>query len=277
MPNIRSPIANDEAGRSDGARSGLSRGLDVLEHLAGQSEGLSLGEIARRLAMSKSGTHGVLSTLARRGFVERMPGGVYRLGLRLWHVGNGMREADLARVAQPFLERLVAVTGEGVILGVLTGFDVIYLTRVEGAEAVRVHAQVSDRIPANCTSTGIALLAFQPPGYLDDHLPETLEAYTPHTITDPEELRREMRRTHARGYAINRGGWRTDVGGIAAPVLGRDGNAVAGLCVAAPSYRITRSWLGLVVPAALHAADGIARAFARASAIGEARPGAIAS
>lgn len=268
MVNKRSANKNIEL------RSGLGRGLDVLEHLAGQRDGLGLGEIARRTAMSKSGTHGVLVTLVKRGFVEHLPGGVYRLGLKAWHVGNGMREADLARVAQPILERLVQETGEGAILGVLTGFDVVYLTRVEGAQTVRVHAQVSDRIPANCTSTGLTLLAFQTPAYLDAHLPAKLASTSDETITDPEALRRELKRTRARGYAINRGGWRMDVGGIAAPVFDLNGAVIAGLCIAAPSYRMTKAWFARIVPSTLRAAETIGRQFGQRSLISS---GAIAS
>ncbi len=257
MTNRRSSNTNDEA------RSGLSRGLDVLEHLAGQRDGLALGDLARRLSMSKSGTHGVLSILVRRGFVDRLPGGVYRLGLKAWQVGNDMREAELTRIAQPIMERLVQETGEGAILGVLTGFDVVYLTRVEGALTVRVHAQVNDRIPANCTSTGLVLLAFQTPAYLDAHLPSALAATSDETITDIEALRRELKRTRARGYAINRGGWRIDVGGIAAPVFDAGGAIIAGLCVAAPSYRMTKDWFGRVVPVTLRAAETIGLQFGR--------------
>lgn len=253
MPNNSSSNTNARG------RSGLSRGLDVLELLSGGQEGLALGEIARRLDMSKSGTHGVLSTLARRGFVERLPGGVYRLGMKAWHVGNGVPNADMARVAMPLMERLVRDTGEGAILGVLAGFDVVYLCRAEGSQAVRVHAQVSDRIPAHCTSTGLVLLGFQPPGYLDSVLPAALPAITPSTIADAEGLRRELRRVRARGYAINLGGWRADVGGIAAPVLNDEGNAIAGLCVAAPRYRMNKAWFARVVPATLRATQAIAR------------------
>lgn len=250
-------VKNHSSNTNERARSGLSRGLDVLEHLAGNREGLSLGEIARRLDMSKSGTHGVLSILAKRGFVERLPGGIYRLGLKAWHLGNGMLEAELSRIAQPIMERLVQETNEGAILGILTGFDVVYLNRVEGAQTVRVHAQVNDRVPANCTSTGLALLAFRPPGYLESHLPDKLHATTEATIVDPDSLRRELKRIRARGYAINRGGWRIDVGGIAAPVLDREGIAIGGLCVAAPSYRMNKAWFARVVPATLQAADAI--------------------
>jgi DNA-binding IclR family transcriptional regulator len=255
MQNSRSSNKNE----SD--RSGLSRGLDVLELLSGRRDGLGLGVIARELEMSKSGTHGVLATLTRHGFVERLPGGIYRLGMQAWHVGNGVPSADLARVATPLMEQLVRNVGEGAILGVLAGFDVIYLRLVEGSQAVRVHAQVNDRIPANCTSTGLALLAFQAPGYLDAVMPSKLTQVTPATIADGEGLRRELKRVQARGYAINLGGWRADVGGIAAPVLNDDGIAFAGLCVAAPRYRMNKAWFARVVPAALRAAHAIAREY----------------
>jgi IclR family KDG regulon transcriptional repressor len=242
-------------------QSGLNRGLDVLELLAERRDGLPLGEIARRIGMSKSGAHGILAALVRRGFAERQPGGIYRLGIRAWHVGNGVPHAHLARIATPFMEQLVRDLGEGAILGVLAGFNVIYLTLVEGSQAVRVHARVNDRIPANGTSTGMALLAFQPPGYVDAMMPETLEPFTAATITDPAALRRELKRVRARGYAVNLGGWRIDVGGIAVPLLKPDGTAFAGLCVAAPRYRMNKAWFARVVPAVQRAAQAIMREY----------------
>jgi DNA-binding IclR family transcriptional regulator len=255
MANPRSSNTNDDR------RSGLSRGLDILELLAGRKEGVGLGDIAKQLDMSKSGAHGVLSTLVRRGFAERLPGGVYRLGIKAWHVGNGVPNADLARAATPLMERLVRDIGEGAILGVLTGFDVVYLSLVESSQAVRVHAQVNDRIPAHCTSTGLALLAFQPQGYVDTVMPARLGQTTPATIADPDGLRRELKRVRARGYAINLGGWRLDVGGIAVPVLNEGGIAVAGLCIAAPRYRMTKAWFARVVPAARQVAQAISRGY----------------
>ena len=97
-------------------------------------------------------------------------------------------------------------------------------------------------------------------GYLDKVLPRSLAAVTPHTITDAAELRRELKRTRARGYSINMGGWREDVGGIAVPLLGSDGTAIAGLCVAAPRYRMTKEWFRRVVPATTRAARAIVAA-----------------
>jgi IclR family transcriptional regulator, KDG regulon repressor len=237
--------------------SGLSRGLQILELLAREGRALPLGEIARGLGVSKSGAHGLLKTLVHRGFAARDEGGIYRLGAKAWEIGAAAQDAALVRVATPIMEDLVARINEGAILGVLAGFEGVYLHLVECAQAVRVHAQVEARIPAHCTSTGLALLAFQQEGYLDSVLPRSLPAVTPHTITDPAELRRELKRTRARGYAINMGGWREDVGGIAVPLLGADGAAIAGLCVAAPRYRMSKDWFRRVVPATTRAARAI--------------------
>jgi DNA-binding IclR family transcriptional regulator len=240
--------------------SGLSRGLQILELLAHEGRALPLGEIAQRLGVSKSGAHSLLKTLVHRGFVARDDGGIYRLGAKAWEIGSAAQGAALVRVAAPIMEDLVARVNEGAILGVLAGFEGVYLHLVECAQAVRVHAQVEARIPAHCTSTGLALLAFQPPGYLEAVLPRSLPAVTPQTITDPAELRRELKRVRTRGYAINMGGWREDVGGIAVPLLGADGVAIAGLCVAAPRYRMNKDWFRRIVPATARAARAIVAA-----------------
>jgi DNA-binding IclR family transcriptional regulator len=60
------------------------------------------------------------------------------------------------------MDRLASASNDGVILGVLSGFEVAYVHLVGSPQAVRVHAEVGQRIPAHCTSTGLALLAQDP-------------------------------------------------------------------------------------------------------------------
>ena len=195
--------------------SSMMRGIAALEIL-GKAEGpLALAEIARRLKSSKSGIHGLLSALARSGYVIKTPGGFYSLGLKVWEIARSVPTNRLVQVAAPVMDRLAARVRDGVILGVLSGFDVVYVHLVGSPQAVRVHAEVGQRIPAHCTSTGLALLASQAPDYLDRVLPRKLPVLSPETITDHDQLRRELARVAARGYAINRGGWNSDVAGIA--------------------------------------------------------------
>jgi IclR family KDG regulon transcriptional repressor len=237
--------------------SSLGRALETLELMAREQRPLGLGEIARLLSMSKSSAHEVLTTLAARGFVEWQPGGIYRLGLKAWEVGNAASVTPLVHAAAPLMSRLAEELQENVDLGVLSGFESVNIHMVDSVQTVRVYAPVGTRFMAHQASTGLVLLAFQPPGYVDRVLPETLPPATPHSITDADELRRELQRIRMRGYAINMGGWRIDVAGVAAPVLNASGFAVAALCVAAPRYRTTRAWMRRVVPAMLGAAREI--------------------
>ena len=65
-------------------------------------------------------------------------------------------------------------------------------------------------------------------------LAEPLESFTDRTTTGPESLRRELGRTVARGYAVEDREYEPDTRGLAAPVFGETGEAVAALAVVAP-------------------------------------------
>jgi DNA-binding IclR family transcriptional regulator len=253
MANTGSRLANKR-------RSSLNSGLDVLELLARQRVGTNLTEIASAIGMSKSGVHSLLATLSERGFIERDDYGAYHLGLRAWEIGCGVPQLDVSRLAAPYMSELVRTVSEGAILGILTGHDVIYAHLIESPQPVRVHAELGDRIPAHWTSTGLALLAALPDDEVRALLPERLAAKTSQTITDIEQLLRELQRVRARGYSINRGGWRLDVGGVAAAVLAQDGRPIAAVCVAVPIYRMTKAWLATVCPALMICVDRIGKA-----------------
>ncbi|MBM3571502.1 MAG: IclR family transcriptional regulator, partial [Alphaproteobacteria bacterium] len=256
----RSPMRKTSFAHGKRDLSGLGHGLDALEWLAGQRGGAPLGDIARAVKMSKPGAHRVLATLRRRGYVEHAAGGVYQLGLKTWELGRAVPMTGLVPVATPLMERLTRQIGEGAILGVLDGFEVVYVQLINGPNPIRVHAEIGARIAAHCTSTGLALLAHLPPARLAELLPAALPATTAHTITTPDGLRRELARIRARGHAVNLGGWRPEVGGVAAPIFGADGVAFAALCVAAPRFRMNRDWLRRVPPAVTVAAKHITEA-----------------
>jgi DNA-binding IclR family transcriptional regulator len=240
--------------------SSLARGLMVLDLLVAEGRPQQLADIAQALSISKSGLHSLLATLVECGYVERLPGGIYQLGFKSWQVGKAFPTAELVSVSAPLMDALTREIREGAILGTLTGFDVSYLHLSESNQVVRVNAEVGDQIPSHCTSTGLALLAFQDDAYLYRAIPKTLKGLTAQTITDLAELRAELKRVRARGYSINRGGWHADVGGIAAPVIAGRGIAIAALCVAVPLYRMNQEWIRRVVPALLSATAKIGAA-----------------
>lgn len=244
----------------------LTRGLRVIDLLA-QGSPLGVTEIAQRTGSSKSGVHSLLAALVRAGYADHAPGGAYRLGLKAWEIGRSVPAARLLEVAEPLMGELVACVKEGAVLGVLDGFDVVYVHRVESDQAVRIHAAVGDRIPAHCTSTGLALLAGLDDAQVDHLLPPALPAVTANTLVDRRSLLAELARIRRRGYAINRGGWRIDVGGIAAPIpIGLPRLSItAGLCIALPLYRMTRPWIARTAPILVKYAARIGQTLSQSS------------
>jgi DNA-binding IclR family transcriptional regulator len=241
----------------------LTRGLNVLDVLVGARGPLKLAEIAEAVGYSKSSVHGLLATLVDCGYVEHVSGGTYRLGFKAWRVGHAFPTAELIRIAEPIMGELVEQIEEGAILGVLDGFDVVYVHLVPSRQAVRVHAEVGERIPGHSTSTGLALLAFQDAGYVEKTMPPKLAPFSPETITDLPALMAELERTRMRGFSVNRGGWHADVGGIAAPIIPANSIVTAGLCVALPRYRMTQEWVNRVGPIIVRSAAEIAHGLDR--------------
>jgi DNA-binding IclR family transcriptional regulator len=260
-------MKNISSTKENRRRSSLSSGLDVLECLGAHRRSLKLTEIASALDISKSNVHQLLALLTRRGLVERLPDQSYVIGIKAWEIGSRARPLEIGRISAPHLVQLVKDVSEGADIGMLDGTQTVCIQLVECPQPVRVHARVGDRNLAHTTSTGLVLLAALSDEEVIARLPPTLEKRAPGTIGDRDALLKELRRIRMRGYALYRGGWRSDVTGVAVPIHGPDGQAVAGVCVPAPSYRVTRRWLDRIIPALRATAKRIEDDLAPASSL----------
>lgn len=264
-------MMNQSSTKTNKPRSGLNSGLDVLECVAARRQPLTLTEISTLVGMSKSSVHQVLATLERRGFVRRLADQSYCIGIKAWEIGCVATPIDMARTATPHMMQLVREVGDGVSLGVLDGAEMVCIHLVESPRAIRVHSNIGDRTPAHCVSAGLAILSTMNNDAVIRLLPDYLQGATDETITECATLLKELGRIRARGYALSRGAWRTDVAGVSVPVRGRDLQVVAALCIAAPRFQANKEWVARVVPALKVAAAQIEREF------GVAEPVAIPS
>ncbi|RZI79436.1 MAG: IclR family transcriptional regulator, partial [Microbacterium sp.] len=93
---------------------------------------------------------------------------------------------------------------------------------------------VGTRFPAYATSMGRVLLAALDDTALDAVLDRTdLRPLTPRTIHEPAELRRELERVRAQGWALVDQELERGLTSMAAPILDGRGTAVAALNVSA--------------------------------------------
>lgn len=208
------------------------RVLDVLELLAGESQGLTLSQISERLRIAHSSAYALIQTLLLRGYLSQENTGrrTFRLGVRLIQLGLNVSERlELRSTARPVLERLVRTTHDTALLVVADRDDLLYVDKVvSDARDVRTDPRTSLRRPLHCSSLGKALLA----ALDDESVAVVLErvgmpAATDRSITNPAELLRDLVATRRRGYAVDRQEAVAGVCCVGAPIHDHAGRPVA--------------------------------------------------
>lgn len=179
-----------------------------------------------------STTFRMLKFLADQGYLQKTDRG-YCAGLGLVRLGMLAAEGDpLLHTARPFLTELSRQTMETVHLAKLQGTQVIYVDKVEGSRPVRMCSLIGHLAPLYCTGVGKAILAFLPEAETDA-LTDAIEykRFTPQTIPDAATLRRELEKIRSAGYALDQCEHEPGVYCVAAPILDRNGHAIAGISV----------------------------------------------
>src|SRR5512136_2943150 len=155
----------------------VERALAILWCFSRNTPELTLTQIAERVGLNKSTVHRLLATLDQNRFIQRdLATGAYRPGIRLMQLAYLMLEQnDLRRYATPFLHHLWEQVRETVDLAVFDNKEVVYLLVLESPQLVKLAAATGQRLPATCTASGKALLAFMD----DETIQRVLEDGTP--------------------------------------------------------------------------------------------------
>jgi IclR family acetate operon transcriptional repressor len=225
----------------------LERAARIVTTLAEHPYDMGILELAERIQLSQASVHRLLSTLVNLGWVEQNSRtSRYRLGIRMVGVGTtGLVTNPAVNEGMSFLARLSEVTGHDALLSTLIGLRTVNLARVAGRDTPSPDFRPelrADRLgraavpqPAHATADGKMLLSYLPAEqrmYLYEV--QGLPAYTPNTITDVQELERELERTQERGYAIDDAERFEHSRGVAVPIQGPDRlPMLAMLCVGA--------------------------------------------
>lgn len=253
-------IVRDERMGKEHHIKSVAKALRIIEILAENGREMALGEIAERLKMPKSTTHGLISTLCSFGYVDQSSfTGKYRLGLRLFELGNivAMR-LEVKSVAAPYIEKLLDETQETVHLTILDNGEVLYIDKRESHQSIRIASRVGARLPAHCTGVGKVLLAFLPAEERKKIIAEKgLKRFTKNTITDPEALEAELARVREQGYAFDNEEFMEGLRCVAAPIRDYTGKVCAAISISGPVSRLRGEKLGKAVELITSTAAGI--------------------
>ncbi|WP_033340322.1 IclR family transcriptional regulator [Catenuloplanes japonicus] len=233
----------------------VDRAVTVLEILARRGEA-GVTEIAAELGVHKSTAFRLVGALEHRGLVDQLSDrGKYRLGIGMVRLaGAAAARLDLTVSSRAACESLADDLGETVNVAVFTDGYAINISQVRGRAAVSSYNWVGQRTPVHATSSGKALLAFQPPGVRDAALAGPLERFTEHTIGTPAELSDVLDAVRRTGWAFTAEELEVGLNAVAAPVRDHEGAVVAAISTSGPSYRLTADRFPAVAARVLAAA-----------------------
>lgn len=211
----------------------LDRGLDILEAFSLAEPELSISQLADLANLPKPTVIRLLSVLAERGYVERLPNVErYRLGVKTLEVSSVyLQSTTIEAEARPIMTRLANQTHQTTNLGILDRHQVVHIEVVAPDRPVRFWASIGKREDAYVSGLGKVLLATLDPAELDAYLAQERPAVTPFTITAGDQLRAEIEEAFQRGYAVDREESNVGVFCIAAPIRNATGRIVAAISI----------------------------------------------
>ena len=204
------PDVNQATAAVDSAASrapAVTRAVALLHLLAASgSTPLGISDLARKLDIPKSSALNLCGALVEAGLVRRRGGG-FVLGSGLLELGaRYLGSVDLASEFQVAASEFDELRGEMIQLALLgAGLDVVYVARQLGDRPPRLASEVGGHLPANCTATGLSMLALLRRKDLDNRLPAgvSLETMTQHSVSTVDELHTRLDQVRSVGYGVD--------------------------------------------------------------------------
>lgn len=250
-------MANSASGESV-----IRRVARIMDAFTREQPALTSAELARATGLSTSTAHRLATDLAAEGLLARTEDGRFAIGARLWELASRSNSLEaFRRRGLPFLEGIHAAVRQHVSLAVpdLEGGTVLYVERLDQhGNAVMNLGEVAARLSLTSTSTGLAILAYEPPDVREKLLagaPSSAEWYGAH---DGERgLRAALAEVRRTGFCRLAGVLVEENVGYAVPVFGA-GNAVIGaISVVMP---LTEDRRDVILPVLVSAGRGLSRA-----------------
>jgi len=215
----------------------LQRASQILSCLEGESLGLSLGQIAKRVDLPRSTVQRIIGTLVDEGFVSHdTPQGRVRLGPVLMRLAATAR-TDLTTIAHPYVEALSRELDETVDVAVLNGSNIMFIDQIVSPNRrLRAVSRIGAEYPAHSCASGKAILAYVNSELVQNIIEAGFEKFTDTTISKADALTKELESIRSAGVAFDHEEHTEGISAMAATIQDAYGN-LAAISIPMPSQR----------------------------------------
>ena len=183
------------------------RSVQILQIIAKSNEGLEMDEICERLSIPRTSCYDIMVTLVHLGMLEVNTGvkRSYKIGLNAYRIGMSyMNNRNISEIIAPALKELSKELQKTCFFGVLEGGKIVYISKFEPENPIITTATIGTKNPIYNTSLGKAILSTMSDEEIKGVLSGIeLKQATRFTITDREELIKNIELVRVRGFALD--------------------------------------------------------------------------
>ena len=222
--------------------SSVEKAFRVLTAFDETNSTLSLTQLAVMLNMDKSAVQRFTHTLVQLGMLAKDPATKrFELAPRTLEFSYRYARSNvLVRRAAPYLLHLSRETDETVSLTIFDDTDIVFVARYPSQHVLSTDVIIGSRLPAYCTSSGVAMLSKLPPSEADAILERSdLRPITAYTTWRRADLLAKLARAGEQGYATASNEYFLGDLSIAAPVLSAAGRPIGAVTIGSSVARYT--------------------------------------
>lgn len=237
----------DEDSERKSINKATKRLLRVLTEFIGADRPLGVSELSRRLDMTRNMVHRALVTLSDERLLYKLEEtGRYILSYNLAKLQNTAHPSpDLRRIARPYLERISDILGETVQLAIRSGDYQTIIDGIEGNGLFVMRVKLGHVIPLHVSVASRAILAACRDDEIEDYIARNspLKRFTASSLATPKEVRKEVAKVRADGYARALGDYNPLAAGFAYALPDSSGRPHGAIAVGGPSTRLSTDWI----------------------------------
>lgn len=238
----------------------IEKTLEILDLFFESDSELSIGEISKLTNINPSTIHRIAAILVKRGYIDhpQKKGGYSLSTTKLLHLlGVIKKRLKVRTVALPYIRKLSQNVNEAVELS-LCHSQVAY--NIEVINIDRLSNVTADSRTFNLYSTGVGkvFLAYMSDDEFQHYINSIiLQPRTPNTITDVDEMKKELKKIRKNGVAFDDEEHELGVRNIAAPVRNWENNVIAAIGIIGLTTRISRQRMIELAPQVKNIAEEI--------------------
>jgi len=234
-----------------GQNKATARALDILSLFAAENPSYNVATLSRQLGLTKNAVFRSLETLVHRGYLVRdatktryeLGPGVVQLRSPRWE------NPEFRALCRPHMEQLADLTGQSIHLLVHAGDFAIVVESIEGLQD-RFRLAIGTTLPLHVSPGARCILAALGAEELERYIKRRfpLEGFTSGTLTDPDQLRRNLADVRSRGFAVSHEDFIIGRVGVAFPVMAHDSKPHGSIVIAGSRANVTEEKIMAMMP-----------------------------